>query len=76
MNFNQKTYVFRFKNICFLFFDSENNLFSIVLDLPFGHIIQSLRRIDFFKIKYCHLKKKFYVCKIFQKKDSELTNIY
>ena len=23
MNFNQKTYVFRFKNICFLFLDSE-----------------------------------------------------
>ena len=25
MNFNQKTYVFLFKNICFLFLDSENN---------------------------------------------------
>ena len=34
MNFNQKTYVFRFKNICFLFLGSEKNvlkpLYSIV----------------------------------------------
>ena len=26
MNFNQKTYVFFFKNICFLFFFSQKNL--------------------------------------------------
>ena len=30
MNFNQKTYVFRFKNICFLFLDSENTFFFSV----------------------------------------------
>ena len=26
MNFNQKTYVFRFKNICFLFLVSQKDL--------------------------------------------------
>ena len=26
MNFNQKTYVFRFKNICFLFLDSQSDV--------------------------------------------------
>ena len=29
MNFNQKTYVFEKKNICFLFFFSENNFFLL-----------------------------------------------
>ena len=28
MNFNQKTYVFRFKNICFLFLGSQNNFYK------------------------------------------------
>ena len=43
MYFNQKTYVFRFKNICFLFFFSEKNCLKTAKRLIYLPCINSKR---------------------------------
>ena len=54
MNFNQKTYVFRFKNICFFYLDSENNI------VQYG--LNRFKRKDFTnKIRHGERYLQFYI---------------